>query len=554
MSLRHKTTAFILLLAAPFSALALERIELLPPTAQSYLRISNAPDFFTQLKKSSVGKLWADQQFQDFIGNPEDDVWQELFLTQGSEEENRVFTEQLKMLKGEIIMATDMTTDKPFIIAAMSDAEFQRSLELDEKIKDTASTPFEIIKGIFQDVEVVQYIENAGTPQAYSSWQTHLKGTLLFGYSEEWIERNIIRLKKESPAEPEGPPALTLNIQLSRLVRDILLESMKTEQLATMFSPEALLDALGLLDIENFLMKIELKDNQMLIDNTLRTQELKKGIFSILDLRPTRMPMVDFVPEDITAIEVGRINLLQFWQEIPVALSTVMPVLAPEYNIVIDMLQQQAGIHFENDLLSYLGTQYISYTKNDANDQNSVIALELNNAMAFQNGLQTVLTAPALQLDQSIDTQDFLDHSLYVMEDVDPELPMAFCVAADHLLYGPADSLRQVIRTQSGTSQSTPPLENMPLVKKLLNHVPPTAYGYSAIDWKKNMDQIVQMLNQPGSSQVIQQSWAKTGAALPPPDFSKLPPADHIASFFNMTYQYTEAAQGGLHQRIILNY
>ena len=37
-------------------------------------------------------------------------------------------------------------------------------------------------------------------------------------------------------------------------------------------------------------------------------------------------------------------------------------------------------------------------------------------------------------------------------------------------------------------------------------------------------------------------------------DFNKLPAADHIASFFNVSYQYAEATDSGLHQRIILKY
>ena len=65
---------------------------------------------------------------------------------------------------------------------------------------------------------------------------------------------------------------------------------------------------------------------------------------------------------------------------------------------------------------------------------------------------------------------------------------------------------------------------------------------------------LVRELNKPGYTDVMVQNWAKSGSPLPPPDFSKLPPADHIASFFNVSYQYAEATSDGIHQQIILKY
>ena len=50
------------------------------------------------------------------------------------------------------------------------------------------------------------------------------------------------------------------------------------------------------------------------------------------------------------------------------------------------------------------------------------------------------------------------------------------------------------------------------------------------------------------------ENWAKSGSPFPPPDLNKLPPATHIASFFNVSYQYAEATDEGIHQRIILKY
>ena len=71
MFAKLKILSLSILLSLPLASSALERLSLLPPEAQSYVRISNATNFWSKLKQSSLGKLWADQQFQDFLGNPD---------------------------------------------------------------------------------------------------------------------------------------------------------------------------------------------------------------------------------------------------------------------------------------------------------------------------------------------------------------------------------------------------------------------------------------------------------------------------------------------------
>jgi len=99
MSLRTKFSALSLLLALPFASFALQRTDLLPPQGQLYVQISNTTGFWTALNKSSIGKLWMDQQFQDFLGNPDKETWHAFFFDGETKEEDDVFMEQMKMLK-----------------------------------------------------------------------------------------------------------------------------------------------------------------------------------------------------------------------------------------------------------------------------------------------------------------------------------------------------------------------------------------------------------------------------------------------------------------------
>ncbi|VGO20376.1 hypothetical protein [Pontiella sulfatireligans] len=553
-----KPVTLSLLIALPLASFGLGRIELPPPEAPTSIRISNTADFWAKLKKSSIGQVWADPLFQDFIGNPDEDIWKELLFDGETDAEDEVLLEQLKMLNGEVVMAFDLDNDNPYIVAAMSAADFHRSLDLDEKLSGVLEDPFETIKSTFQDVEIIQHIDSPGTPDEESSWQAHVGTTFVLGYTKEWVEQCIVRLKKESIKEPQGNPVLNLNLPLAQFIRTNLLEDMKQGAAGqpAMYDPEVLFEALGLLGIDKFSTRIELKDNEMVADNNLQVSDLSKGIFTILDFEPAELPTVSFIPENISSLEVGRFNLLRFWQEIPNVLATAMPAVKPQFDMIMAMVQQQAGIDLEQDLLANLGTKYLSFSVAEAARQISVIAVDLKDSMAFKAGLETALAAPALQpqVAQSLEIEPFLDHTLYTVNNNDPENPIAFAVYADYLLYGHPEGLRQVIRSEDSPASGGKSFEQTELVKGLRKEVPPRAFGYSAIDWKKNLDVIIRELNKPEYTGLIMQNWAKSGSALPPPDLNKLPDTDHIASFFNVSYQYAEADARGLHQRIILKY
>ncbi len=557
MSTKLKILSLSLLLSIPLASTALERASLLPPEAQTYVRVSNTTNFWSKLKQSSIGKLWADPQFQDFLGNPDAETWQDLFLEGESDAESEMLAEQLKMLKGEIILAFDLEMENPYIIAAMSKDDFLRSLDMDDKLTEVTPEPFEIIKSTFQDVEITQHVENGGTPNEESSWQTHVGATFVLGYTKEWVEKCIVQLKKDAIKEPEGHPAFNLHFPISGLIKKFIEEDKKeASNNPAQMDFELLFDALGLMGIEDYSLKIELKDAEMVADSNLRASDLNKGIFTLLDLQPSELPTVGFIPGNIASIELGRFNLLRFWQEVPHVLATAMPAVKPQFDMIVAMLQQQAGINFEQDLLANIGTEYFLFTVAEGDKQTSIVAAELKDSMAFKAGLETALAAPALQpqVAAGLKIEEFLGHTIYTVNDSDPESDIAFGVAGDYLLYGQPDGIRQVIRSESGDATATESFERSPLVKGLRQHVPPRAFGFGAVDWKKNMAIIVRELGKPEYFNLMQKNWAKSGSPLPPPDLNKLPPADHIASFFNVSYQYVEADGDGLHQRIILKY
>jgi hypothetical protein len=549
MSLFHKVSALSLLIALPFSSLALQRTDLLPPQGQTYVRVTNTTEFWSELKKSSIGKLWVDQQFQDFLGNPDTETWHSFFFDGESKEEDDVFVEQMKMLTGEVVLAFDTKTDDIYIIADMTAEDFKRGLALDDQLRNVIENPFEVVKSSFQGVEIVQHIDSPGTEDESSSWQTHVDRTFILGYSLEWVEQCIVRLKKEEIKEPEGVPVLNIKIPVKKLLSDSLGNSSADKEDRRLF------EALGLLGTSTFNSRIALQKNQMMVDNWLFINDLDHGLFTMLDTEPSELPTITFIPENISSLEVGRIDLFNLWQEIPVILAQADPESKPQFDMMLAMIQSQTGIDLEQDLLAHLGTKYLSFST-DGEKQSSIVALELEDGMAFKHGLESALTAPSMQplVASGLEISDFLNHSIYTLKDADSTETIGVAVTDDYLLYGEPEGLRQVIRSMNSEAAANMAFEQTELVQGLRKAVPPSAFGFGAIDWKRNMDAILAELVKPEYTSLIVQNWATSGSVLPPPDFDKLPPADHIASFFNVSYQYVEADKNGLHQKILLKY
>lgn len=557
---RSRMLLCTLTLACALNAFALDRMSLLPPNQQVRVRVSNVTEFLNRLKDSPFGQLWADPQFQDFIGNPSEEKWMDALFKDKSEAYKEITLDQLKMLKGEVVVGANPDSKEICIIAAMSPEDYRRSLEQDEQLKTLEEAHVEIIHDEFQGISVIRHIRDGGGEEMHTSWQAHLADTMLVGSSREWIERSIIQLKKESPEEPEGSPSLDLKLKLSRLIEEMV-QNTQQKPPSNPNAPDkkALFEALGLLGVENGSVTFRLDEDKMVSDSTLDIRNLTKGLFALLDMQASSLPTVTFIPEEISSIEVGRIHLLGLWREIPNILGAVSPSGKMQFDMLSGMIQQQAQIDVDQDLLSNLGTQYISYSVADpeTTQQVSVVGIELKDRVAFKTALERALTAPALQPQVSalLEEEPFLEHTIYTIKNQqEGSAPLAFSIAADRFFYGHPNMIRRVIRTRSSADAAQTSFENSPLVRGLRQHTPSNAFGYRAIDWKEQMESILKQLSNPAFIAAFKQGFENSNNAIKLPDFGKMPSAEHLASFFNTTYQYIEKTDTGLHQRVITRY
>lgn len=560
MSVKRRTTFAALLLCLPLASQALTRSELAPPDAPISLSISNTSEFWSRLKQSSIGKLWADRQFQDFMGNFDNDDFLEMLFDGEPTAEDKIFVEQWKMMTGELVMAVSTEKDsQPYIIGAVSQEDYDRSLKLDDQMREVSEKPFIMKRDSFQDIPLIEYIHNPDTPNAYTLWQAFSNGTVLLGPSREWVERSLVQLKKEGLTEPTAKnPELTIRVPVASLIQQTLKQAKEKQKNKNTSEPdpELIFDALGLLGVETITAKAELKETEMVMDYQLKISDLKKGLFTIFDVAPAEMPKADFIPANVSSLEVGRFNLLRFWQEIPRVLGVAAPQAAPQFAMIIAMLEQNAGIRLEQDLLGNLGSKYLSFAVAGQEDQNTVLAIELVNTAAFKKALETLMSAPNLQafINNAIEIEPFQNHTIYSLKSANEQGMSTFSVMDGYFVWGHPQGVRKMLRSRNDDGAVHEGFEQSKLVQGLRQHIPSSAFGFSATDWKRSMAELVHNLQKPQFVAALKRQLATFKLPDLEVDMEKLPPADHIASFFNMSYQYTEATPSGIHQKVILKY
>jgi hypothetical protein len=254
---------------------------------------------------------------------------------------------------------------------------------------------------------------------------------------------------------------------------------------------------------------------------------------------------------------VGRINLSRLWKAIPDILRALDPSIQQQFDLVVSSFEEQTGLNFTEQILENMDTAYLSYSLEEERLQKNLLGFELKDGQAFQQTLDSLLANPTIQpqLEVLLETETFLDQPIYLIKNLPPESAVALAVSGGYLFYGHPDALRQAIRAIHRDSPAGEPFGASELAHGLQNFLSPKAFAFSAIDWKKNMRLLIRKIQSQKFAEDFNRGWSRGGEnKIPPPDFSKLPAADHIASFFNRSYQQTQVTPSGLHQEMVLEY
>lgn len=546
MSPRLKMTAMAVLLASPLVTCALERADLLPP-ADTYVRITQAETLWKEFGETYGKQLQADQQVQDFIAAVGGKLRTKVEEGKLPTELHQLF-EMHKILKGEIASVYSdrgkaFDVDSIYLAASATEDEYKRVLERTAWLQTQSNEEVVRKRDSFQGTELVNDIMRGGCTNEISYWMTCVNGTLLLGSEREWVERNMVRLKKETIEEPDESK-LSVRFPIGLWTRSAINSEKNTRS-----SKEAAWSALGILDIEQYLLEIEIKDGDLIVDGTLSIADMSNGLFNLLDTSPEDYTDDILVPAGATSFSYGKIDLPGFWKKLPEILGSLPPKQGTGFIGLIAFFEQQSGLNIENDILAYAGNRFTLHTEQINTNQAILISLELTDGRAMDESLTRLLASPFAQAwSSSVELAGFRGHNLYQLSSKKPDAePPSLCIAGDRLLIGSRATLvRNAVLRLESDARSEPSIQQR-TARKL---APENAFGYGGMNHRQASALIY-----------INVSDSKFSAGV---GFSSNPgnkekeelgeneiSLNHLTSFLDHTYHYAEAIPNGIHHRII---
>jgi len=551
MPARTQILSFILLATLSQGSSALERTELLP-SGEMHLNITQAAQLWEDFEDIYGTRLRNDKQIQDFSAAFGEKLKERTDRGTFSLEAHHL-CEMLKLLKGEIALVykggekSILTVEKTYLAATATEEEFQHILDRTAWQQEQSEDQTVRKRGMFQGVEINQDIMRCKTPTEKSYWLAWTHNTLLYGSEREWVEESIARLQNEDVVEPGGTRR-GCRFPFAQWISESLEKKEGDERVRS----ETLWNALGILGIEQYLLEIETKGNELIVDGTLAASDLGKGLFSLLDTTPGNFQNRWIVPDNASSFSFGKIDLLRFWNRLPVILKASPPKTGRSIFGAILAFQRASGMDIEQDFLAHAGKQFSFSTVQVGTNQSLLVSLELNNGQAMEQSLSTLFASPVAQSwPKHIDTSDFRGRTIHAQKSSDSGArPFALCVSGDYLLLGNNHLVREtILRQENGINP-----EPSTMQETARNLAPPAAFGFGAMDHQIAVDVMQFKVSDTnfymGFSIQSANKKKKAEEELAENEIS----LDYITSFLHTTYHFAEAVPGGIHHRIVFEY
>lgn len=564
-----RTTISVLLTCVTFagSAFGLERMDLLPDDSLVKLNIADTSAFVEQLKTSPLAEMIDDPNIMGFLGHPD---WMDVFSAYlgDSEEHSEIMKEEIQMLSGEVAMGFNL--DESFgLVAAMSAADFKRSLKLDDRMMElssaTSTRTRKKFKGVslYFDPATVQLMDDpeADEPvEPQGTWQAHFKDNFLYGSSEEWIKKSIIRLRDE-PLSPARPEARLNGVVYLEKIMDLLSKEMKEGQVAMMQQGapagpdlDKILAALGLRQMKQLSFELQSTDRNIEFNMNLPFTSLSGLLALSRDTSPVEMRVPPFVPANAVSYGETSVNIYSLWKELG---EKIVPVLSPDMpGTLSDMSKEVLGFDLGPDLWAHAGTLLYSYSVVDEEMMGDAVALSLKNDNAFSDAFEKALSAPNLaQMASVLDQQEFRGSTIYSYKDpvMDAEAAPSLAISDGFLFFGPDPIVRQAIRSIRRGKPSS--FSDSKLLEKARKEMLPGATMCQVTDISRLVEAVLREMTKPGMLQMMQQSLA--AEEMPEGldvDLTKLPAAEEIGEYFGATTASGRVNGTGIKYRLLVDY
>ncbi len=576
-------TALILIDAPrPYAA---QRMDFRPDNAILTIHVSDVKQVWEALKICPFGRIWNDPQVQDLLGKPDlQAFFKQKMLKEMNQETQHLILEELKMLSGEVVFSVSHNKEGDdadiYAIAFINKDDYDKSLVIDQRLDEINDKEKVIMKkDTFQDVEIIEMISismddemgddlgREGEPRKKVFWQAFLKDTLLESSDKAWLEKTIVQLKGATLNEPKSTPTLHMRLDVKPIF-DIMADKEKeimdmnaAHRNLNLPSPSAMFEVLGLKNINNLKVDIILNKDRMNTDFKLSLTKPYKGLFNLLDTRPVSTGMqIPFVPRDAFAYTVARMDLNGLWNALPGIVRQISPQGMAQFQLMLDTIEQTLGIDLANDLLVHLDTLYVSMVA-DTDTPFEISGLRLKDEEAVRQTLQKLFSetsmirqfaGPMLQVEK------FRERTMYKINNPQTQETQAMTVAGGYFLVGEEASIHHVLRSLD--APTGPAFYKKDMMESLRGFVPENAFGFQVIDLAKFLKAFAQSVLQNTSWEEIQreiEGELSDQDAIHPftnLDFTKMPPIEHLMSFFGISMSYSVDEPDGISSKTVWTY
>lgn len=467
------------------------------------VRCSDSSALVDAIEQSPLGRFWNSPEMAEFRNGKSIEEEIRLALVDEADGENAakirdIYLEQVKMLDGECILGLDFSDfdGEPAItiVAAMTAADFERSLEMDDLLFELEEV--ETIKASedFRGTQIYTYIrkEDDGDHFIYSAFH---EGTVVTSENRAWLEGALIRLMETPAREPEGDPvfSITGKARLMDQLQSLLAEQASEE--GTPFDIQKLMQSLGFDALGDMDLNICLKENRAeMAFEVARRGEWNRGLMVLIPPEPAPTDFrLAYVPEDVASYQVTRLDLNALWLQIPEILRQISPEVQMQFSMGVGAMGGMMNINVNEDLFNNLDRLAYSYACLDDEGQKMVYGLKVKDADAMGRTLRKLFAenSPVVaQLGDFYRETDVQGHIIHVLqfpmptgvqgdEPVFSEIGLAVVDRA--LVIGQGSLLEDYVQA-AVHNQGVPAFYESRPFKAMMARLPANACGYGMSD------------------------------------------------------------------------
>ncbi|MDJ0721435.1 MAG: hypothetical protein QNJ04_07385 [Desulfobacterales bacterium] len=380
----------------------MDRLELVTE-ADLILHCSDSGRFAAAIERSPLGRLWNSPEMRASREDRSLEALVRQALTDAAEGEhaariNDIYMAQIKMLDGEFVLG--MTFDDPgaepeiTMVAAISEADFNRSLEMDALLQELEDRETISASEDFRDTRIYTYMEKK-EDRDHFSYQAFCAGTLVMSDNRPWLEQALIRLMETPAREPQGDPVLTLRGQAHLLDRLQDRIAAKAAAAKTPFDWPALASSLGIDTLGDWRLQARmLADRAELSLEVERRGEWNRGLMVLVPPDPVPLEFhLAYVPPDVASYQVTRLDLNAFWVQLPEILRQISPEFQMQFSLGVNAMGGMMGININEDVFQNLDSLTFSYARFGDHGQEMLYGLNVRDSQAMERTLRKLFAA-----------------------------------------------------------------------------------------------------------------------------------------------------------------